>query len=384
MQLKTDRQYFIDWLRVGSMFLLIFYHSGRLFDEPGWHLKNAVGNQGIHIFNRVLDLWQMPMFFLVAGAAVWFSMSSRGAGTFAKERVSRLLVPLIFGMLVLVPPQVYLERIFDGDFTGSFWAWWPHTFQPYYSNGDASTGNLSWHHLWFLAYLFVFSMLLIPVFRYFRREDKKPIIEKIAGFFSKPGAIFLPAIPLIIIDLLLRDKFGSGNQNLFNDWANFLFYILVFFLGFIMVSDNRIMQAAKRHSWVALGALAVCIFIIVMIDNEVFGPESLKNVFWPLGTWLALLAWIGFAMRWLNFSNGLLTYANNAVLPVYILHQTMIISIGYFVIQWDWPVAGKYPFIVASVFVSSLLIYEIVRRIGVTRFLFGIKARAAKKLIGKN
>ena len=380
MQIKTERQHYIDWLRVGSMFLLVFYHSGRLFDEPGWHLKNAVENQGIEIFNRVLDLWQMPMFFLVAGAAVWFSMGSRGAGAFARERVSRLLIPLIFGILVLVPPQVYLERLFDGDFSGSFWAWYPHTFQGAYSNGDASTGNFSWHHLWFLAYLFVFSMLLIPVFRYFRREDKKPLLDKVAGFFSKKGAILLPAIPLIIIDLLLRDIYGSGNQNLVNDWANFLFYIFVFFYGFIAVSDTRIMQAVKRHFWVALGALAVCIFMIVIIDNTDLLPQFLMNIFWPLGTWLALLAWTGLAMRVLNFSNKLLEYANNAVLPVYILHQTLIVSIGYFVIQWNWPVAGKYPFIVAGVFISSLLIYEIVRRIGVTRFLFGIKARAAKKL----
>src|SRR3990172_7977175 len=100
MQVKTDRQYYIDWLRAGSMFLLVFYHSGRLFDDPGWHLKNAELSAGIDIFTSVVDLWQMPLFFLVAGAAVWFSMGSRGAGTFAKERVSRLLVALFFGLFV--------------------------------------------------------------------------------------------------------------------------------------------------------------------------------------------------------------------------------------------------------------------------------------------
>jgi glucans biosynthesis protein C len=375
MQLKADRQYYIDWLRAGAMFLLVFYHSGRLFDEPGWHLKNVTGNYAIEVFNRVLDLWQMPLFFLVAGAAVWFSMGSRGAGAFAKERVLRLLIPLIFGILVIVPPQVYLERIFDGDFSGSFWAWWPHTFQGTYSNGDASTGNFSWHHLWFLAYLFVFSMLLIPVFRYFRKNDKKPLIEKIAGFFSRPGAILLPAIPLVLVDISLRDIYGSGNQNLYNDWANFLFYIFVFFYGFIIVSDARIAQAIKRHTWAALGILAICVFMIVIIDNTDFGHESLMNLFWPIGTWMALLVWIGLAMRLLNFTNGLLRYATDAVLPVYILHQTLIIGIGYFVIQWDWPVVAKYPFIVVTVFISALAIYEVVRRISVTRFLFGIKAR---------
>jgi glucans biosynthesis protein C len=379
MQLKTDRQYYIDWLRAGSMFLLVFYHSGRLFDEPGWHLKNAVGNHGIEIFNRVLDLWQMPMFFLVAGAAVWFSMGSRGAGAFAKERVLRLLVPLIFGMLVLVPPQVYVERLFDGDFSGSFWAWWPHTFQGAYSTDNAASGNFSWHHLWFLAYLFVFSMLLLPVFRYFRRDEKQPMLDKIAGFFSRPGAVFLPAVPLIIIDLTLRPIYGYGNQSLYNDWANFLFYIIVFFCGFIMVTRPQITNAIRRHTWTALAILAVCIITIVLFEDGPYGETALVAVPYSIGTWMALLVWLGLAMRFLNFSNALLRYANDAVLPVYILHQTLIVCIGYYVIQWNWPVAAKYPFIVASVFIGSLLIYEIVRRLGVTRFLFGIKARGVKK-----
>jgi peptidoglycan/LPS O-acetylase OafA/YrhL len=375
MQAKTDRQYYIDWLRAGAMFLLLFYHTGRLFNEDNWHLKNPVQSPGIDTFTSVIDLWQMPLFFLVAGAAVWFSIGSRGAGTFTKERALRLFVPLIFGMLVLVPPQVYLERIFDGDFTGSFLAWYPHTFQGTYSTDSAATGNLSWHHLWFLAYLFVFSMILLPLFRYFRREDKKPLVEGMANFFSKPGAIYLPVIPLIIIDIFLRPIYGYGNQNLVNDWANFLFYILVFFYGFLMVSDSRIMQAVKRHTWVSLAALAVLIVLVVMMDNGVFGSEFIIGILWPIGTWLALLIFAGLAMRLINFTNRLLRYANDAVLPVYILHQTLIIILGYFVIQWDWPVAAKYFFIVGCVFVSALAIYEVVRRNGVTRFLFGIKTR---------
>jgi glucans biosynthesis protein C len=377
--LKTDRLYFIDWLRVGAMALLIFYHSGRLFNDDAWHLKNATTSSGLDTFLAVVDLWQMPLFFLVAGVAVWFSMGSRGAGTFAKERVLRLLVPLIFGMLVLVPPQVYLERVFNGDFTGSFWAWYPHTFQGRYSTGDASTGNFSMHHLWFLAYLFVFSMLLIPAFRYFRRQDKQPLIEKIAGFFSKPGAIFLPAVPLIIIDLLLRKTYGYGNQNLISDWANFLFYIFVFFYGFMLVSHPRFMQAVKSHTWVAAAILAVCIFVVVITEDGPLGGTALPMIFYSTGTWLALLVWMGLAMRLLNFSNSLLRYANDAVLPVYMLHQTIIVVLGYYVIQWNWPLLGKYFFIVAMTFIGSMLIYEIVRRIGVTRFLFGIKTREVKK-----
>ena len=190
MHNKQDRQYYIDWLRAGAMFLLVFFHSGRLFNEDPWHLKNAIESEGIHIFIRVLDVWQMPVFFLLAGTAAWFSLGRRSAWQFTRERLSRILVPLIFGMLIIVPPQVYLERIFDGDFVGSFFAWYPHTFEGTYSNESAASRNLSWHHLWFLAYLFVFSLLLLPLFRYLDSLVKIFLI-KIQGLRASEFVLFL-------------------------------------------------------------------------------------------------------------------------------------------------------------------------------------------------
>jgi glucan biosynthesis protein C len=376
MQPKADRQYYIDWLRAGAMFLLVFFHSGRLFDYDPWHIKNATENLGIHVFLRVLDMWQMPLFFLVAGAAVWFSMGRRGAGAFTKERLLRLLVPLFFGMLIIVPPQVYLQRISEGDFAGSFWAWYPHTFQGTYSMDNPATGNLSWHHLWFLAYLFVFSLLLLPLFRYFRREDKKGIISVIANFLTKPGAIFLPALPLVVINIFLRPIYGYGTQNLIADWANFLFYIFVFFYGFILVSDTRIAPAIRRQTFPALGAAVVLLAVYALMQAEIVSaPQAFYDTVYAIDCWCWLIAWVGLGMRLLDFTSRLLRYATDAVLPVYILHQTLIVIIGYYVIRWDWPVIAKYPFVVLTVFVSALAIYELVRRTGVTRFLFGIKAR---------
>ena len=376
MKVVTERQYYIDWLRCGAMFLLVFYHSGRLFDEEPWHIKNAVENLGIHVFNRIMDIWQMPLFFLVAGAAVWYSMGSRSAGGFFKERVLRLLVPLIFGMLIIIPPQVYMERIFDGDFTGSFIAWYPHTFQGTYSMDNPASGNLSWHHLWFLVYLFVFSLLLLPFFRYFRREDKKGIISSMAVFLAKPGMILLPAVPLVVVNFLLRDAYGYGNQTLVNDWANFLFYILVFFYGFMIVADSRITQAIRRQTFYTLGGAIIFLAIYSLIQAEIVETTAgIYHSVYAIACWLWLLTFIGVGMRLLNFDNRLRRYASDAVLPVYILHQTLIIVIGFYVIQWDVPVVVKYFFVVIAVFLSSLAIYEVVRRINVTRFLFGIKVR---------
>jgi len=373
---KQDRQYYIDWLRAGAMFLLVFFHSGRLFDYEPWHIKNATENFGIEVFLRILDVWQMPLFFLVAGAAAWFSLGRRSTWQFTRERISRILVPLIFGMLIIVPPQVYFERVFDGDFTGSFFAWYPHTFQGTYSMESAASGNLSWHHLWFLAYLFVFSLLLLPLFRYLRREEKKSVISGIAGFLSRPGTIYLLAVPLIVYNVFLLPIYGSGNQTLISDWRNFLFYITVFFFGFLMVSDSRITQVIYRNRYVSLITALLILVVLYLMETDVLATmQALLLSLYAIDCWLWLLAFWGIGMRLLNFTNGLIRYANDAVLPVYILHQTLIIVIGYYVIQWHIPVVAKYFIVVAAVFLSSLAIYEVVRRISVTRFLFGIKVR---------
>ncbi len=245
---------------------------------------------------------------------------------------------------------------------------------------NPASGNLSWHHLWFLAYLFVFSLLLIPAFRYFRSDKRKPLISRIAGFLEKPGAIFLPAIPLVIINIVLRPIYGWGSQNLINDWANFLFYITVVFYGFLLVSDGRILRVVQHNRHTALIAAIVFGTGIFAFES---GFATLPDVIaqWvflflmALDCWCWLIAIIGIGSLLLNFTNRLLKYASDAVLPVYILHQTIIVTLGYFVIQWDAAIASKYFFIVIAALIGSLGIYEVVRRTSVTRFLFGIKTK---------
>jgi glucan biosynthesis protein C len=373
---QSDRQYYIDWLRAGAMFLLIFYHTGRLFDEETWHIKNEQLSSGINTFNRFLDIWQMPLFFILAGASVWYALGNRTPGGFAKERVLRLLVPFIFGILIIIPPQVYFQRVFDGDFTGSFLSWYPHTFHGTYSMDDPSTGNLSWHHLWFLVYLFVFSLILLPAFWYFRKEKRKPLISSIARFLERPGAIFLPAIPLILINIALRPTFGWGDHNLIWDWANFLYYMSIVFYGFLIVSDRRIIQVVQRNWFAALVAAAILSPVILLSQ---IGTLTLSEpVFLALhaaACWCWLVALIGIGNRLLNFTNRVLRYATDAVLPVYILHQTIIVTLGFYVIKWDTGIWPKYFLIAPATLVLSLAIYEVVRRTIVTRFLFGIKSR---------
>jgi len=300
-----------------------------------------------------------------------------------KERVLRLLVPLIFGMLIVVPPQVYYQRVFDGDFSGSFLAWYPNTFHGIYSLTNPATGNSSWHHLWFLAYLFVFSLILLPLFWYFRKETRRPLISRVTGFLTRPGAIFLPAIPLIVVNIALRPIFGWGNLNLIWDWANFLFYITIFFYGFWLVLDGRMIQVVRRNRLTAeivavIFSLAVYAIYLSSI-NILPLPDAIWLAFYAIACWCWLMAIIGIGSRLLNFTNRVLAYASEAVLPVYIVHQTLIVTIGFYVIKWNTGVALKYFFIAIATLVSCLAIYEVIRRTSVTRFLFGLKQKRKLK-----
>ncbi len=382
MKAQTDRQYYVDWLRVGAMFLLIFFHTAMIFNVDPWQIKNAVLYPAVNIFTGFLGIWQMPLFFILAGASVWFSLGKRTPGQFVNERLLRLLVPLIFGMLILVPPQLYYERVLDGDFAGSFLAWYPHTFHGIYSVDNAATGNWSWHHLWFLAYLFVFSMILLPAFSYFRKEATRPLITRVVDFLSKPGAIFLLTIPLIIINITLRPLYGWGNQNLVNDWANFLFYITIFFYGFWLVLDCRMIQVAQRNRYITLAVASILSLATYLIYAQILPlPGAVWLSLWAIACFCWLLTFTGIGSLALNFTNRVLSYASDAVLPVYIVHQTVIVVFGFYVIQWNIPDVLKFFLIAFVTLLGSLAMYEVIKRFNVTRFLFGMKIKRKSKAV---
>src|SRR5688572_2655594 len=159
----TTRYEFLDWLRVIAIFVLLFFHTGMLFVGWGWHITNA---EVIPWLERPMDLahrLRMPLLFVIAGAGMWFALQRRGIAEFARERTLRLLVPLVAGMFLVVPAQVYIERISTGAWQGGYWQFFLERvlqFEPY------PQGNFSWHHLWFIAYLFVYVLLLLPLLAY--------------------------------------------------------------------------------------------------------------------------------------------------------------------------------------------------------------------------
>jgi glucan biosynthesis protein C len=367
-----ERRYDIDWLRVLAVLLLFPFHTARIFDtNSGWYVKNAVLSEALTYFLFYVHPWHMALLFLLAGVSTWFALGFRSGGQYVKERFIRLLIPLIFGLLVIVPPQSYFGLLGHTGFSGSYLEWYPNYFSINPADMDGYfLGGFALGHLWFILFLFLFSLLALPLFLYLRRRDSgKRLIGWLAAFCSLPGMIFLLAIPLYVMYRLI-DFYPSP-----------LYFITCFIYGFILVADSRFEKAIDRHKAVAL-ALGPVLYLFVAYFQVFSGfPRGIPS--WVIDAyvtgfapWFFLIAILGYGRKYLNSSNKFLRYTSEASYPAYILHQTIIVIIGFYVVQWQAGIPVKYVTILVFSLIATTLIYDfLVKRTNVTRFLFGMRLK---------
>lgn len=379
---SAERLWYLDWLRVFAMFGIFLFHNARFYDVfTDWHVKNASTGLGPSILVAFMDAWIMPLFFVIAGAGTYYALKFRTPGQFIKERSLRLLVPFIFGMFVIVAPQAYFQAISHGEQLGGY------SFFQLYRLYIQYLPELQWFHLWFLAYLFVFSLIALPVLLPFGKDSKSVIVRAASVLDrSKPWALVpLFVIAIAIIDILISPTSFWGSRGT-GGW-NIVSYILFFVFGYLIFSNTRLLEIIKRRCWFFLGAGIVfsglaLLFVDQYVETEsYFGTASynLAHLIRSMNSWAWMLAFTGIVGRFLNFNNRFLSYANKAVLPFYVLHQTIIISIGFYVVQWDIGVGLKYLTISTASFAAIMLIYELlVRRINILSFLFGMRLKKSR------
>ncbi len=381
------RRFDLDWLRVGTILTVFLYHASLFFWTGWWYIKNAQTNSLINYLVQITDFWMMPLLFMVAGCAAFFSLRTRNTGEFRKERVRRLIVPFLFGMLVLIPPVTYLDRVNRGYFSGSFIQYLPHFFQGVYSMSGPSNGDIHSAHLWFLVYLFFISLLALPAISVLNSERGKKFIRWLARFTAKPGVIYIYAVPPCIISLVLSPIFPH-NYAFINDWSYVLCVLCLFLFGYIYCADERFWVAIERNKVWSLGIAITTTVIWVFLWSKGVNTASAYSlsqipfeILWVFTSWSFLLAILGYAHRYLNFSNRFLAYASEASLPFYVLHVTVMIIVGFFVVQWNMASWAKYLLITTLCFAFIALIYEfIVKRVNVIRFLFGMHMKTKEPL----
>ena len=245
-----ERRYDIDWVRVVATLAVFIFHSGRFFDKLDWHLKNVQQNLFFTMFVGFLDLWMMPLLFLLSGLGTWHSLKSRSSKQYLLERVKRLLIPLYtVGAFILLLPQFYFELVTHGKEVGSIWQVIPPLYGgPLRFPFDAPyLINLWSGHLWFLQFLFIVSFLLLPLLLYLKSEPGQRLIAGLAEWTDCREGIFLFVIPLILVRIGLRGFFQGSHT-----WADLFNYAVFFLIGYIMAADRRFTEGYKRHGWVCL------------------------------------------------------------------------------------------------------------------------------------
>lgn len=375
---KPERRYELDWLRVFAVLLLIYFHTAAIFYRGNlgeFYVKNDVASPAMQLFITFVHQWHMPLFFLVSGSSTWFALSFRTGSEYIKERFKRIFIPFLFGTLVIVPPQVYYRLLSNPNYQASYLEFYPQFF-----NGIRPQGNFEWAHLWFLIYLLVFSLIALPLFLYLKKKEAQTWISKFAKFLEKPGAIFLLALPLAIIEGALRPRW-PGLQNLYDDWANFCLYLLYFIYGYLLCADSRFKQAIDKHLNIAVIFAAAGMTVLLYLWGTDTVPEqgyTLRyvsyQIFRGVNSWCWVIALLGLAQRYLNFSNSLLQYASVACYPFYILHQTVLVAIGFYVVQWNAGIVEKFWVISTASLLGTIILYDLfVKRINILRFLLGLK-----------
>jgi glucans biosynthesis protein C len=373
---RADRRPDLDWLRVLAFGLLIAYHAGMAWSGWNWHLTSSEDIDWLREAMRFVNRWRMPLIFVVSGAAIVLALGSRAPGAFALDRVKRLLVPLLFGMIVIVPPQIYLERLYRGQFTGSFLDWLPHAFE----GGAYPNGNISWHHLWFLAYVLVLTFVLLPCFLWARSEKGRAALDKAGHVTARLGLQWLMALPLAASILWLAPV--SHNTNgLIGDWHGLVYYGALLLYGAFLFGSPALLAALNRQRWLSVaigvatyGVLQVVFFgavrpAIADADRPVYALLSGVN------TMAWLFAIIGFANRHLTSRPAFLGVATEAVYPFYILHQTVTVIAVYWLLRVGAPPLAGFILAVLVTFLGTSAIYfGLVRPLWFIRPLFGLKA----------
>ncbi len=379
MLYSTARRAEFDWLRVVALGLMMVFHGTMGFSSWPWHVSDAHRSM---VLGDILDFlwrWRVELVFVVSGAALMLAVRRHTPFAILRERLQRLAIPMIFGMLVIVPPQVYYERLQHGQFHGSYL-----DFLPHLADGFYPSGNLSWHHLWFIPYVLVLTAAIMPLFLWMRTPHRRRWLDPLMADIADKHLYWLLVVPIGLAEMMLRIQ-QSDSHDLISDGHGWLEFGTLLVLGGCLAEWPVLLAAVQRERYVSLVVGLVAYAVLRMewptiTDNPSALPLG-DAIGWCTLSALNVLAWVltvtGFVTRWLSRSSPALAYATEAALPVYILHQTLIVFAVYHLHGVNWPTIAKFFVTVSFSLLGSLALYELViRRSRWLRLMFGVKNRA--------
>ena len=380
----TIRLHYLDWLRVIAILGVWAYHSARPFMLQEWLINNPQKSPAItFIFLIFLGSMGMPLFFMMAGAGSGFALRRRTGRQFIAERARRLLVPFVIGCILLSPVQFYLEWLHKGWYQGAFLPFIPilvsDRLHLLVSKFSPSIFESLGSHLWFLGFLFTFSLITLPLLLWLKHESGQKVIARLGKLGEKRGGLLL-FIPLIAAVRISLQPFFPD----YTDWADFAYMLVFFVCGYLIYADQRLVQAVRRDWRIALslGILSTLIMLAGLAFGE--GSQWVKDpgtagfyLGWGLvgvngWCWTLFALWVG--MRLLDFRNRWLERAQELILPFYVFHQPPVVLLAFFAVQWQIGIPAKLGVVVLGSFIIVLGLCEgIVRHLKPARALFGMK-----------
>ncbi len=373
------RLHYIDWLRVLAVLLLFPYHVSRVFNEEAFYVKADGLSAALNVVLGFISVWHMPLLFLLAGASTYFALRRRSGKQYLGERFTRLGVPFLVGVFVLlIPVQTWYGARFNSGYTESFWHYLVSGdfLQWNIQEGGDYFGGLGFGHLWFIFVLLLVAVIALPLLANHGRGGA--LLSGLSRRLARPVWWPLAAL-LIYAGEALPDPTDALQP----------FYFLVFFvLGYVVVCDPAFMKSAERYRLPALAtgvALAVSWVLTPTLRDALPDPSlqlTALNLLGALASWLVIVGALGYGRRYLDRTSSTLSYLAEASYPVYLLHQTVIVIAAFYVVDLAAAEPLQWLTLLVVSVAGTFALYEVVRRTRVTRWAFGMKparARAERK-----
>jgi len=386
------RLHYLDWLRVLALLGVFVFHTVRPFDFIDFHINNAELSLSATYFIVFIYPWGMPLFFMISGASTFFALKRRSIRQYSVERVQRLLIPFIIGSILLTPIQAYYEMIHKRMYSGTFLNFLSGgTILEFYFSRLRTGFNprifgAVGYHLWFLGFLFSFSLFATPIFRWLNGENGSRLVEILVRLVSRRGGIFLWVVPLALTQIAINPFFPDQQ-----DWAFFLYYFLFFVYGYMLFLDQRFLRALKKDWWLILVlSLISSVLILSSVSasfiDPVLAPLSMVDLLikwgvFSINSWFWIISLLLFGMRYLDFDNNLLKYGKQAIMPFFLIHHPVIIFLAFYVVQWDTSMVIKLLSVIGGSFIITSGIFELlVKRINILGNLLGVKHTRANSI----
>ncbi len=348
---------YIDNIRIMCILLLIPYHTCMIYNDWGelfyvTEKPSALASQ----FTGIVWPWWMYLLFTIAGISSYYALQHRSTAAYAKERVSKLLLPLLAGLVLIIPVQSYIADIFYNNYSGGYLEHYKIFFTRFtYLTGQ--DGGFTPGHLWFILYLFVISMVLLPFMSRYQKSIRKLNSDRITV-----GKL----LPLFLVILVCAPILEIGGKSLTE-------FAACFALGYFLLSDTRIQEKLEKNRVFLLCLLMASYLLRFAISSAGYGDSILWAIEQRMITWFGILTILGLGRRYLNNSSKLTDYFSKAAFPIYYFHQSILVIVGYYTLKFVHVTWLQFLLIVIITFILTMVTYELLRRFKPACFLFGMK-----------